>query len=104
MTQLLYSDWREQVVYSPQGPQPRVLFETSAYKVIVAGLEPGQTIPPHPEGAGIYHFLEGSGWMLVDGERLAVQAGATVLAPAGSVRGMEATTRLSFLATRIAGA
>ena len=68
---------------------------------VVAGLEAGQKIPKHPEGAGVYHFLEGTGWMLVGEERFPVQAGATVLAPAGTARGMEATTRLAFIATRI---
>ena len=102
MTQLLYPNWREQVVFSAQGAQPRVLFETDKFKVVIAGLEPGQKIPPHPEGAGIYHFLEGTRWMLVGEERLAVQAGATVLSPAGVPRGMEAATRLAFIATRIA--
>ncbi len=102
MEQLLYLNWRDQVVYSPEGPQPKTLFENAKFKTVVAGLEAGQKIPKHPEGAGVYHFLEGTGWMLVREERFPVQAGATVLAPAGTARGMEATTRLAFIATRIA--
>ncbi len=70
-------------------------------KIIVAGLEPGQKIPEHPEAAAMYHFLEGNGWLLADGERFAVSPGATVIMPEGTVRGMEAETRLAFLATRI---
>lgn len=104
MTQpLIYPDWREEVTFSADGPQPAILAETETLKVIVAGLEAGQKIPPHPEALAMYHILEGSGWMLVDGERLRVEAGATVITPAGAVRGMEAATRLTFLATRIAG-
>lgn len=102
MDQLLYPNWRDQVVFSPEGPQPKTLFEDAKFKTVVAGLEPGQKIPKHPEGAGVYHFLEGTGWMLVGEERFPVQAGSTVLAPSGAARGMEATTRLAFIATRIA--
>ena len=97
----LYPDWHEKVVYSTEGPQPQVLLVNDRVKVIVAGLEPGQKIPEHSEATAMYHFLEGSGWMIVDGERLAVTPGATVVMPEGSVRGMEAETRLAFLATRI---
>jgi len=39
--------------------------------------------------------------MLVGDERFAIQAGSTVLAPAGAARGMEAETQLAFIATRI---
>ncbi len=99
---MLFSDWREMVVFSTAGPQPQVLMMGEKAKVIVAGLEPGQVIPPHAEGAAVYHFLEGEGWMFVDGEKLVVGQGATVTMPEGTVRGMEAQTRLVFLATRVA--
>lgn len=103
MTQTtLYPDWREKVIYSAEGPQPQPLMADEKVKIIIAGLEPGQKIPPHAEAAAMYHFLEGSGWMLVDEERLPVSQGATVVMPAGTVRGIEAVTRLAFLATRIA--
>lgn len=58
-------------------------------------------IPPHPESLGIFHFLEGAGWMTVAGERLAIEAGATVIVPDGVARGLEAKTRLAFMATRV---
>jgi len=98
----LVSDWREKIVYTAAGPQPQILMENDQMKVILAGLEAGQQIPPHAEATAVYHFLEGAGWMTVDGERLAVGAGATVVMPAGTTRGVEATTRLAFLATRVA--
>ncbi|GIK57379.1 MAG: cupin domain-containing protein [Chloroflexi bacterium] len=97
----LYADWREKAIYSAEGPQPQPLMADEKVKIIVAGLEPGQKIPAHPEAAAMYHILEGSGWMLVDDERLPITAGATVVMPAGTVRGMEADTRLAFLAVRI---
>ena len=97
----LFPNWREKIVYSAEEPQPHILMTNDKVKVIVSGLEPAQKIPEHAENAAMYHFLEGSGWMIVDGERLAVSPGATVVMPDGAVRGMEAETRLAFLATRI---
>lgn len=102
MTQAtLYADWRDKVIYAAEGPQPQPLMTDEKVKIIVAGLEPGQKIPPHPEAAAMYHILEGSGWMLVDDQQMPVKQGATVVMPAGTVRGMEAETRLAFLAARI---
>ena len=97
----LFPNWRDEVVYSAEGPQPQILMENDDIRILVAGLEPGQKLAEHCETAAMYHFLEGTGWMLVDGERLEVGPGATVVMPGGTVRGMEAATRLTFLATRI---
>lgn len=102
MSPLVYPDWKAKVVFAPDGPQPQILVENDKLKVIVAGLEPGQKIPAHPEALAVYHFLEGTGWMIVDDQRHPVQAGATIITPAGAKRGMEADTRLAFLAARIA--
>ncbi len=102
MNPLSYPDWRAIVRYSASGPQPNVLYEQGNFKVVLAGLEPGGKIPLHPEGAAMYHFLEGSGVMLVGDERIEVKPGATVITPAGASRGMEATTRLAFIAARMA--
>lgn len=101
METTLYPDWKEKIVYSNDGPQPQILMENEKVKFILAGLEPGQQIPEHAEAQAIYHFLAGSGWMTVDGERMTVGPGATIVMPKGAVRGMEAETRLAFLATRI---
>ena len=40
--------------------------------------------------------------MIVDGERLAIRPGATVVVPEGAVRGVEAETRLAFLGSQSA--
>ncbi|MBM4422724.1 MAG: hypothetical protein FJ030_04945 [Chloroflexi bacterium] len=95
-------NWKEIVVYSPDGPQPQVLAEDDKVRVVVVGLEAGQKIPPHPATLAVYHFLDGSGWMTVNNERFAVSAGATVTAPDGAKRGIEAESRLAFLAARAA--
>lgn len=102
MNALLCSDWKDRVTFSPDGPQPQILSFDPRLKILVAGLEPGQAIPSHPEGLAVYYILEGSGWMRVDDERFPVSAGATVLTPEGASRGIEASTRLAFLATRVA--
>lgn len=97
-----YPDWREKAIFSSVGPQPQVLAENEKLKVIVGSLDVGQKIPPHPEALAVYHFLEGTGWMTVDDERYPISSGATVITPEGAKRGVEAETRLVFLAVRIA--
>ena len=102
MKTTLYPDWKKQITFGEEGPQPSILMADDKVKILVAGLEPGQQIPEHPEAESMYYFLEGSGWMIADGERLPISAGATIVMPEGTVRGLEAETRLSFLAVRIA--
>lgn len=102
MQSTFYPDWHEKAVFSSEGPKPQVLAENEKLKVIIGSLEPGQKIPPHPEAQAVYHFLEGNGWMTVDGERYSVHTGATVITAQGVARGVEADTRLVFLAVRIA--
>jgi quercetin dioxygenase-like cupin family protein len=100
MVDLMLKNWKDRLVYAETGPQPQVLEENERHKVILAGLEPGQKIPEHPEGSAVYIILEGSGWMVVDGERLPVEAGSVVTMGNGAARGMEAETHLAFLAVR----
>ena len=102
MSQLSFPDWRAKVVFTQDAPQPQTLAEEGKFKVVLAGLEPGQKIPLHPEGVAMYHFLEGSGWMFVDDRRFEITPGATIITPGGASRGMEATSRLAFLAARMA--
>lgn len=98
MKPMLYPDWKEKVVFAADGPQPQILVQNEKLKVIIAGLEASQKIPPHPEALAVYHFLEGTGWMTVDDERYPVSSGATVITPEGAKRGVEAETKLVFLA------
>jgi quercetin dioxygenase-like cupin family protein len=97
----LYPHWKEIVVYSEKDPQPQVLMESEQYKAVIAGLKPGGKMPPHAEGPAIFHFLEGTGHMLVGEESFTVQIGATVVVPNGAIRGIEAETQLAFLAVRL---
>ena len=65
------------------------------------GLEPGGRIPAHPGDAGVYHFLEGAGQMAVGDATFAVQAGSTLVIPAGATRSLTAQTQLAFIVVRI---
>lgn len=94
-------DVRERAAFSPAGPRQQVLLDTDQMKTLVAGLEPGQRIPVHPEGLSVYYFVDGTGWMTVDGERYEVGPGTILVLPDGAARGLEVETRLIFLATRI---
>jgi len=100
---LFFPNWRDEVIFSAPGPQPQVLHEDDKVKVVVVGLEPGAKIPLHPGDFGVYHFLEGTGQMRAGDETFEVQAGGTVVVPAGASRGMTAHTRLAFIAVRVAG-
>jgi mannose-6-phosphate isomerase-like protein (cupin superfamily) len=49
----------------------------------------------------MYHFLQGTGVMIVDDEEFAMAPGSTVITPAGAKRGTRAATRLIFLAAKL---
>ena len=95
----LYSSWQELVTYDDNGPKHAELLKTKTYNAVLVGLNAGQKIPPHSAPDASYHFLEGTGWMITDGERIAVTQGATIVVPAGTYRGIEAETRLAVLAS-----
>jgi mannose-6-phosphate isomerase-like protein (cupin superfamily) len=60
-----------------------------------------RSLSEHPEYMGVYYFVEGEGVMVVDGERYDVSPGSIVVASQGAVRGVEALTRLVYVATRV---
>lgn len=99
--QTFFADWHQLVTFAAPRPQPTLLRDADGLRVLLAGLEPGGEIPAHPERLAVYHVLEGSGSMVVDDERFVLSAGATVIAPRGSRRGIRAETRLAFLAVRV---
>jgi len=100
-TTTFFPDWRELVTFAAPRPEPTLLRDGDGFRVLVAGLEPGGQIPAHPERLAVYHVLEGRGSMVVDDEQFVLAAGATVIALRGSRRGIEAETRLAFLAVRV---
>lgn len=104
MSKYLLADWKDRVVFSKDGPQPQVLEENNLFKVVLAGLEPGQAIPAHPELGAVYTILQGTSWMTVDEERFPIEAGAVICMGNGAARGIEAETPLAFLAVRTVNA
>ena len=91
--------WEEKVVFSSNGLQPQPLLEDDKVKMVLVGVEPGQHIPPHPAPSAVYYFIEGNGWMTVDGTRIEIEPGVIIRTPDGAQRGVEAETRLVFLGT-----
>lgn len=76
MTQpMLYPNWKDVVVYPASGAQPQVLVENDQYRSIIAGLAAGSSLPVHPAGASVFHFLEGTGQMTVAHKVLIKQGG-----------------------------
>jgi mannose-6-phosphate isomerase-like protein (cupin superfamily) len=100
MPAIYYADARQQVRYTPQGAQPQYVLDGDCAKVLLGGLEPGQSIPAHPELLALYTILEGEGSMQVGEDRFPIGPGTLVVVPAGMARGMVAETRLAFVAAR----
>jgi quercetin dioxygenase-like cupin family protein len=99
MEATIINKWQEKIVYGDDGPQPQVLIVSPKIKSVLVGLKAGQIIPAHPAPAAVYHFLQGSGTILVNDQPISVQAGATVVVPDGVPRGIEAKTQMAFLGT-----
>lgn len=98
--QLYFQDVKSRAVFGSEGPKPQFLFDEPGLKVLVAGLEASGQIPVHPEAASMYYFLEGEGLMTVGEETFSVRPGVTVIVPGGERRGLNARTRLVFLAAK----
>ena len=100
MPDIYFPDTKAKAAFGAGGPQPQFLLETAGLKVLVVGLEAGERIPLHPAEAAMYHFLEGEGLITVGDEAFVIKPGVTVIAPAGSRRGVNARTRLVFLGSK----
>lgn len=100
MSNIYFPDTKSNVVFAPDGPKPQFLVDTPQFKALVVGLEPGQQVPVHPGEAAMYHFLGGEGLMTVDDEIFDIKPGVTVITSGGARRGMNAKTRVVFLACK----
>ncbi|MCB0117585.1 MAG: cupin domain-containing protein [Anaerolineales bacterium] len=99
-SQFYFLNTKSKAVFSPQGTQPQFLIDTPKFKALVVGLDVGQHIPPHPAETAMYHFLEGEGLMTVGEDTFDIKPGVTVVVPNGVKRGMNAKTRVVFLASK----
>lgn len=81
--------------------RPRILKVADGFKVPLICMEPGQEIPPHPSGTGIFFIVSGAGVMTVDGEEVDVREGNMVFIDEGTSRGIRATERLTAFAVHI---
>jgi len=71
-------------------PQPyadyRPIFETGRLNVTHVRIRPGETVPAHvhPDEDQVYFVVSGTGFVVLDGQRTDVTAGASVLIPIGT--------------------
>jgi quercetin dioxygenase-like cupin family protein len=91
---------REKVQFGEQF-RPQVLSVSPDAKVPMICLEPGQEIPAHPSGTGVFYVLEGKGIMYLNGKEIELSKGKVVFAPEGSERGIRSTERLVAVAIHI---
>ncbi|GAX61673.1 hypothetical protein SCALIN_C27_0067 [Candidatus Scalindua japonica] len=91
---------REKVQFSEQF-RPQILCASPDAKVPMICLEPGQEIPAHPSGTGVFYVLEGKGIMFLDGEEISLAKGKVVVVPEGSERGIRSIERLVAIAVHI---
>lgn len=81
--------------------RPQILCVSPEMKVPMICLEPGQEIPAHPSGTGVFYILEGKGTMFLDGEEISLSKGKVVVVPEGSERGIRGIERLVAVAIHI---
>lgn len=81
--------------------RPQILKVNDKYKVPLICMKPGQSIPPHASGEGVFYFVRGKGKMTVDNEVREVSAGDMVFVQKGAVRGIEAVEELIAFATHV---
>lgn len=91
--------WVQKIAFGTEGPDPQPLLDDESVKMVLVGLEPDQQIPPHPAPSAVYYFIEGSGWMTVNGDRFEIGPGVIVRTPDGADRSIKAKSRLVFLGT-----
>lgn len=93
-------DIEERTVFSEEF-RPRILRAAPGYKVPLICMEPGQKIPPHPSGTGVFYIVKGKGVMTVEDEEVEVGPGSMVFVEKDEPRGIRATERLVAFAVHI---
>ena len=78
--------------------QPQILRNADGLKVPLICMNPGQFIPPHPGGQGVFYIVEGKATMTVEGKEVAVAAGDMIFIEKGETRGIKAVEKLTAFA------
>ncbi len=91
---------KERVQFNDQF-RPQILCASPDAKIPMICLEPGQEIPAHPSGTGVFYVLEGKGIMSLDGKEVSLSKGKVIVVPEGSERGIRADERLVAIAVHI---
>lgn len=73
---------------------PRPLRVTDKYKTPLICMKPGQSIPPHQSGTGVFYIVSGKAVMTVDGKDVEVSAGDMIFIEKGESRGIRAVEEL----------
>lgn len=81
--------------------RPQILKVAANYKTPLICMNPGQEIPPHPSGTGVFYFISGKGVMTIDGVAHEVGAGDMVFVEKGESRGILALDPLTAFAVHI---
>ena len=74
------------------------LLETSNFNIVLICLETGQEIPSHPEPYAVcFYVVGGKGTFTVGIERVELNRGSLIFAPANETRGIKSIERLTLL-------
>jgi len=80
---------------------PQILRANQNYKIPLICMKPGQEIPPHPSGTGIFYIVSGKAVMTLQGEEVEVKSGDMIFVDKGDSRGIRATDTLMAFAVHI---
>ena len=92
----------ERIQFNPMF-QPQILRNANGLKIPLICMEPGQFIPPHPGGTGVFYIVEGKASMTIEGKDVAVSAGDMIFIEKGESRGIKAVEKLVAFAVHTAG-
>ena len=93
-------DLTEKTSFSEQF-KPQILKVSPNYKIPLICMKPGQEIPPHASGTGVFYIVSGKGVMTVDEQEIEVQAGNMIFIDKGESRGIRATETMVAFAVHI---
>ncbi len=80
---------------------PRILRVKPNYKVPLICMNPGQEIPPHPSGTGVFYIVKGKAAMTIEGKVIEVEEGSMIFVEKDETRGIKAVETLVAFAVHI---